>query len=142
MGVSSVSLWVSSVPRYSACITWLGRRMPKWAGIVARSVVAGPRPSSSRIACQSESVPSSIPPPKSPLTGPIAGNRVTRPSGATPEQFVPYPQTTPIPQFRSVPARSTAKLSLRTTSFPVRGFRWSQRPIRRSSTGRSAPDRQ
>ena len=57
----------------------------------------------------------SLPPPQSPEIGPTAGNRVIRPSGATPEQLMPNPQTTPTPQSRSVPARSTANVSLRTS---------------------------
>ena len=123
-------------------MTWLGRRMPKWIGTRLRRIVGSPRPSSARIACHNERVPSSIPPPKSPLTGPIAGNRVTRPLGATPEQLVPKPHTTPTPHERSVPARRTAKQSLRTRSSAARLCRRSHRTILRSSTGRSAPERQ
>ena len=44
------------------------------------------------------------------------GEAHVRPFGATAGQFMPAPQTRPTPQPRSVPARSTAKVSLRTTS--------------------------
>ena len=86
--------------------------------------------------------PMSLPPPQSPEIGPTAGKRVIRPSGATPEQLMPYPQTTPTPQSRSVPARSTANVSLRTSRSSVTSRIRSQRSIRRSSTGKSAPARQ
>ena len=67
---------------------------------------------------------------------------MTWPSGETPLQLIPYPQTTLTPQDRSVPARSTAKVSLRTTSRPVMPRAVNQRAMRRSSAGRSAPARQ
>ena len=39
----------------------------------------------------------------------MAGKRTSRPSGATPTQFMPAPATTPTPQVRSLPVRRTAK---------------------------------
>ena len=47
---------------------------------------------------------------------PRARYRVTRPSGATPTALMPAPQTTATPQPRFVPARRTAKVSLRTVT--------------------------
>ena len=73
---------------------------------------------------------------------PVAGNRATRPSGATPAQFVPNPQTTATPHDRSVPARSTANVSLRKIGSVTQPFVRTQARSRRSSAGRSAPARQ
>ena len=61
----------------------LGRFNPKCAGTARSSAVFLPRPSSERTACHAASPPRSPPPPQSPEIGPIAGNRVIRPSGAT-----------------------------------------------------------
>src|SRR5262245_54705383 len=47
---------------------------------------------------------------------PSAGKRACRPSGATPTQLMPAPQTTATPQPRSLPARSRANVSLPTSS--------------------------
>ena len=66
-----------------------GRFKPKYAGTARSSAVFLPRPSSERTACHAARLPSSPPPPQSPEMGPIAGNRVMRPSGDTAEQFVP-----------------------------------------------------
>ena len=65
-----------------------------------------------------------------------------RPSGETPEQLVPKPHTMPTPQLRSVPARSTAKVSLRRTRSAAIPAARGPAPMRRSSEGRSAPARQ
>ena len=89
------------------------------AGADGRSDVRCPRPSSSRIACQSASRPMSPPPPQSPEIGPTAGAGRSRPSGDTPQQLVPKPQTIPTPQSRFVPARRTANVSLRKTLSPA-----------------------
>src|SRR5947209_12906314 len=55
---------------------------------------------------------------------------------------MPLPQTTAMPHPRSVPARRTAIVSLRTRLWPVQPSSTSMRWIRRSSAGRSAPARQ
>ena len=52
-------------------------------------MVFSPRPSSDRTAYHAAMLPISLPPPQSPEMGPTAGNRVTRPFGDTPLQFVP-----------------------------------------------------
>src|SRR5436305_3952327 len=73
---------------------------------------------------------------------PIAAYRTILPAGDTAEQLSPVPQTTPTPQGRSVPARSTANVSFRSTSRSVQRSERIVRRRRRSSTGRSAPARQ
>src|SRR3954451_1178199 len=96
----------------------LGVLRPKYAGTERWNAVLGPRPSCERKACHAARPPSSLAPPQSPEIGPIAGNRATRPSGATPAQFVPKPHTTATPHDRSVPARRTANVSLRRIGSP------------------------
>ena len=64
--------------------------------------------------------PSQAPPgAKSPESSASAGKRTVRPSGPTAAQFMPVPQTTPTPQVAVVPARATAKVSLRSTTASV-----------------------
>src|SRR4051794_14465263 len=83
-----------------------------------------------------------MPPPKSPDTSPMAAKRAWRPPASTADALMPAPHTTATPTPRSLPARSTAKVSFRSTTRDVqpapttRASRW------RSSTGRSAPARQ
>src|SRR3954465_10054979 len=62
----------------------------------------------------------SKPPPQSPLIAPRDRKRDWRPSGATPTQLIPAPHTTATPQPRSVPARSTANVSLPTAIRPAK----------------------
>ena len=59
-------------------------------------------------------MPTSWPPPQSPVVQPSAGKPAWRPSGATPTQLIPAPQTIATPQPCSVPARRTASVSLPT----------------------------
>ena len=73
-------------------MSWRGRAQPKCCGHERRRArSARPRPSSARTAYHSAARPMSVPPPQSPEISPIAGNRNVRPSGATPQQFVPVP---------------------------------------------------
>ena len=77
-------------------------------------MVAGPRPSPARSARPRARRPSQAPPgAKSPDSSARAGKRTVRPSGPTAAQFIPVPQTTPMPQDDVVPARETANVSLR-----------------------------
>ena len=139
IGVSSTTRRSAIRSKYIASVSCFGRVKPKCRGTSVRSVVASPRPSSARTECQRAALPMSWPPPQSPDSSPNAGNRNVRPLGATAEQLVPYPHTTATPHVRSVPARRTANVSLRTTSLSVRPRRRNHRAIRRSSAGRSAP---
>jgi hypothetical protein len=140
-GSSAIRLTLKR-PKYIASMTCLGRRRSKWAGTALARDVRSPRPSSDRTACQIAVSPMSAPPPQSPAIHPSAGKRYVRPSGATAEQLVPNPQTTPTPQVRLVPARSTANVSLRRIVSVVHLCGSSERRILRSSAGRSAPARQ
>ena len=83
-------------------------------GTSARRAVFGPRPSSDadRVP-RAPGSPSSSPPPQSPEIGPIAGNRAMRPSGATPRAVRAGAADDADTPGRSVPARSTANVSLR-----------------------------
>ena len=75
------------------------------------------------------------------VISPSAGKRTCRPSGATPTQLIPAPQTTATPQPRSVPARSTANVSLRDRSSapPSRARSTALAAARCSSAGKSTP---
>src|SRR5262245_43308403 len=111
----------------------------KWAGTACSSVVLGPRPSALRAAAQSASGPTSSPPPQSPVIRPSAAKRATRPSSATPTQLMPAPQTRATPQPRSVPVRSTAKVSFATSLRGAQPCSASAFCRVSSSSGRSAP---
>ena len=141
-GGSSATRLSGTRPKYIACITCRGRRNPKCSATPDARDVRRPRPSSDRTACHRAASPMSEPPPQSPAIQPSAGKRYVLPSGATAEQLVPNPQTTPTPHVRSVPARSTANVSLRSTVSSVQPCCRTRRRIERSSEGRSAPARQ
>src|SRR6476661_789787 len=125
-----------------ASISWWGVRRPKWAGTDCSSEVLGPRPSRPRMAARSACRPIQSPPPPSPEISPMAAYRTILPVGETAQQLSPVPQTTPTPHGRSVPARSTANVSLRSTTRSAQRRACRLRLRRRSSTGRSAPARQ
>src|SRR4029079_1686364 len=55
------------------------------------------------------------PPPQSPEMWPTAANRAVLPSGSRPAQLMPAPHTTATPRGSSSPARSRAKVSLKTS---------------------------
>src|SRR3954452_25526438 len=125
-----------------ASISWWGVRRPKWAGTDCSCAVLGPRPSLPRMAARSACRPIQSPPPPSPVISPMAAKRTILPVGETAQQLRPVPQTTPTPHDRSVPARSTANVSLRRTTRSAQRRACRLRLRRRSSTGRSAPARQ
>ncbi len=127
IGVSSTTRRSAIRSKYIASVSCFGRVKPKCRGTSVRSFVGSPRPSSARTECQRAAAPMSWPPPQSPDSSPNAGKRNVRPLGATPEQLVPYPHTTATPHVRSVPARRTANVSLRTTSSSVRPRRRNHR---------------
>ena len=79
--------------------------------------------------------------PQSPVSSPSAGKRAVRPSGATPTQLIPAPQVTATPQPRSVPARRTAKVSLRTRTRLAQPRAAAASCASCSSTGKSTPAR-
>ena len=70
------------------------------------------------------------------------GKRTVLPSGPTAAQFMPVPQTTPMPQRRVVPARETANVSLRRMTRSVHPNASIAGASFSSSTGRSMPARQ
>lgn len=72
----------------------------------------------------------------------MAGNRAVRPSGTMPTQLIPAPQTTATPRGSSTPARSIAKVSLRTSTVAPQSRASSAAASCSSSTGRSALARQ
>lgn len=119
---------------------------PKCPGTAAVSAVAGPRPSSARIACQTASAPRSPPPPQSPLILPQDWYRATCRSGPTATQLMPAPQVTATPWEGSPrsarsPARKTAKVSFIAVAVADQPWTVSAAVSAVSSSGRSAPAR-
>src|SRR5580692_11766500 len=93
------------------------------------------------MARKTASVPRVCPPPQSPLSDPKERNLLVRPSGATPTQLIPAPQVTPTPQCgprSSRPARSTANVSLATSTVSLQPSARTASASWCSSSGRSA----
>ena len=116
---------------------------PRCAGTRSLSVVGRPRPSPARSASPSARTPSHAPPgAKSPESSARAGKRTALPSGPTAAQFIPVPQTTPMPHDDVVPALETANVSLRRITWSVHPSAPMASASFSSSTGRSMPARQ
>ena len=141
-GGSSTTRSEGSRPKYIASITWRGGAGRSTGGRRARGRSSPPaRPArAARTTAPSNRCRARLPSRR--RCRPTAGKRNVRPSGATAEQLVPDPHTTATPHVRSVPARRTANVSLRTRSLAVHPRSESHRFSRRSSLGKSAPARQ
>ena len=117
-------------------------REARWRGSASLSAVAGPRPSTARAAHHIASCQRLPPPPQSPEMCADSGEARGGPSGRTPAQLMPAPQTTATPRGSSSPARSSAKVSLKTSLVPPsRGRRSRTRAPRARSAGRRWPGR-
>ena len=98
----------------------------------ARASSSGPRPSALRAAAPRPASPTSSPPPQSPLIAPRAGKRACRPSGPTPMQLRPAPQTiaTPHPALGTRPQDGEGVIGDGDASRPVAlAERVVQRPL-------------
>jgi hypothetical protein len=146
MGASPIRSSSPILPLWMPMVTCSTRSAAKKLFTYPVSAVSGPRPSSARTACHKVSMPRPRPPPQSPEIVPKAGYLVTRPSGATPTQLMPAPQTTATPQrgwtSSSRPARRIANVSLTTVVVGLQPKAWIAAPCSASSSGRSALARQ
>src|SRR3954451_21590958 len=131
-----------SRPRCTAAIRSSMETWPAWWGSASLRAVRGPRPSTARAAHHMASCQRLPPPPQSPEMCPTAANLAVVPSGSRPAQLMPAPHTTATPRGSSSPARSRAKVSLKTSidrPQPCTAIALSRATC---STGRSALARQ
>src|SRR5262245_5327273 len=135
--------WASdSRPRWTASISSSRDESPAWWGSASLRAVRGPRPSTARAAHHIASCQRLPPPPQSPEMCPTAANLAVVPSGRRPAQLMPAPHTTATPRGSSSPARSRAKVSLKTSHDRPQPWTAIACSSASCSTGRSALARQ